>query len=66
MKHEIMKKMVGNGVELMPGDIVDTSEWLHVKSLESLRYIRPVEDTTVPSAPAKPKAVKKSAPKTKE
>jgi hypothetical protein len=42
MKHFILKKFVSNGVSLKYGDIVDTSDWMHIKNLELMRYIRPL------------------------
>jgi hypothetical protein len=56
MKHFILKNFVSNGVNLKYGDVVDTSDWMHIKNLEAMRYIRPlteVEEST-------PKVTKKT------
>jgi hypothetical protein len=57
MKHYILKNFVSNGKNLKYGDIVDTSEWMHVKNLESMRYIRPLSEEEL-EAPKVTKKVK--------
>jgi hypothetical protein len=57
MKHFILKKFVSNGVSLKYGDIVDTSDWMHITNLEAMRYIRPLTEAEelVPKATKKTK-----------
>jgi hypothetical protein len=57
MKHFILKNFVSDGKPLKYGDIVDTSKWMHIANLESMRYIRPLteEEESVPKATKKTK-----------
>jgi hypothetical protein len=59
MKHFVLKNFVSDGKNLKYGDIVDTSEWMHVKNLESIRYIRRLtdEEESTPKTTSKTKVV---------
>jgi hypothetical protein len=60
MKHFILKNFVSNGKNLKYGDIVDTSDWMHIKNLELMRYIRPLTEAEE-SAPRVTKKAKVAA-----
>ena len=60
MKVQVLKRMISDGKELLPGDIVDASGWRHVKALESNRYIKVLTNAPVD---IKPKAEKPEEPK---
>jgi hypothetical protein len=53
MKAKLLKSMVVAGELIAAGEIVDVSGWRNAKSLESLRYIAFVTESS-----EKPKAVK--------
>ena len=53
MKAKLLKSMVIAGESIAAGEIVDVSGWRNAKSLESLRYIAFVNESS-----EKPKAVK--------
>jgi hypothetical protein len=56
MKHFILKSFVSNGEHLKYGDIVDTSDWMHIKNLEAMRYIQPLaEEKEAPKVTKKTK-----------
>ena len=56
MKHFILKSFVSNGKNLKYGDIVDTSDWMHITNLESMRFIRPLtEEEEAPKVTKKTK-----------
>lgn len=38
----VLRPFAGDSHPLIAGEIVDTSEWKHVKSLEQRRYIKPL------------------------
>lgn len=53
MKAQILKRMVALGKNLEVGDIVDVSEWRHVKGLVNNRYIKLITEEVKPVAKAK-------------
>lgn len=59
MKHFVLKSFVSEGKNLKYGDIVDTSKWMHINNLVSMRYIRPLTEEEE-SAPQTTKATKKT------
>lgn len=56
MKHFVLKSFVSNGKNLKYGDVVDTSDWMHIKNLEAMRYIRPLTE----AEESTPKVTKKT------
>lgn len=39
MLHEVLRKFRGNGIEYLPGQIVETAEWRNIDSLLRSRYL---------------------------
>lgn len=68
--YEVLRVIAGiDGKSLYAGEVVDASQWRNTKALVAAGKLRPLKDDEVPAdakAPAKPKPVKKAAPKVAE
>ena len=52
MKAKVLKKITSDGKAILPGEIVDISEWRNARSLVSGRYLEILEGITEGKKPS--------------